>query len=109
MKICMHILQTTLRFPPNPAATAEAVSFIRSLLCDVSERLTYPEIRAHPFMACVDWDMVDSGSVPVDIPTVLPERTEPAVAPPRQPLRVMTTGQQSRARTPPPPPRRVFT
>lgn len=97
--------QTTLRFPPNAAVTEDALSFMKSLLCDVKERRDYAQIRRHAFLSSIDWAVIDDSSIPTDIPDQLEPRKSRAVAPPRQPMRVLST-QVSRPRAPPP--KRVF-
>lgn len=85
----------------------DAISFVRGLLCDVSERLTYDEIRAHPFISRVDWALVNDITCPVDFPAQLPLRTTPAVPPLRTRPATPSPAQGSRPR--PPPPKRLFT
>lgn len=44
-----------LVFPPNRGVPDAAVSFMKRLMCDPKDRMTFDEIRAHPFFEGVDW------------------------------------------------------
>jgi protein-serine/threonine kinase len=53
-----------LNFPAVPKLSAEAVDFIQKLLTDSDSRLTFQEIRDHPFFAGFNWDDLETTQAP---------------------------------------------
>ena len=88
---CQKILRwkQCLHFPQECNLEANAIDFIRSLLCEPENRLTYEQIKIHPFFKGIDWDDIRSMpaifkpqlSSPTDtsyFPTFTPEQKEEA-------------------------------
>lgn len=46
----------TLVFPPEVTIQPEALDLIKRLVCDRKDRLTWAQIKAHPFFDPIDWD-----------------------------------------------------
>jgi serine/threonine kinase 38 len=44
-----------LIFPPNRGVPDAAISFMKRLLCDAKDRMTFEDIKTHPFFEGVDW------------------------------------------------------
>ena len=48
----------SLCFPSIPVVSSEAISLIKGLLTHADERLTFEQIKAHPFFTGIDWDTI---------------------------------------------------
>lgn len=55
----------TLKFPPEANLSMAAEDLIRRLVCDVSDRLSFDEIRSHPFFTGVEWDGLHASKPPI--------------------------------------------
>ena len=85
----------TLTFPPEARLSAEAISLIRGLIRDRSERLAMGEIKAHPFFASTDWGRLREATPPhtpqvrsaPQAPRLKPRASSPAPQAPRLKLR----------------------
>jgi len=53
--------KTYFRWPDSPDISQEAKDFIKGLICDVDVRLSYEQIRGHPFMKSIDWSSLERG------------------------------------------------
>lgn len=53
-----------LNFPANPPVSTEAISLMRGLMTDSDHRLTFEEIKQHPFFYGVDWDSLMTSESP---------------------------------------------
>eukprot|EP00118_Oscarella_pearsei_P018663 m.192086 g.192086 ORF g.192086 m.192086 type:complete len:679 (+) comp39463_c0_seq4:228-2264(+) len=61
-------------FEPPWQMSTEMKDFVSNLLCkEPNERLGTMEIRSHPFLECIDWDMVEDGRL---IPPFFPKALE---------------------------------
>ena len=69
-EIVMHTCQKILRwreylhFPQECNLDDDAVDLIRRLLCEPEQRLTYDQIKEHPFFHGLDWDSIRSLPAP---------------------------------------------
>jgi serine/threonine kinase 38 len=61
--------QSTLQFPPDRNISSEAKDLISKLLCDVSERLSFEDLKMHPFFKTINWDSIKLSDAPI-IPRV---------------------------------------
>ncbi|KAG2470873.1 CTRO kinase, partial [Polypterus senegalus] len=79
-----------LKFPDESKVSTEFMDLMQSLLCGISERLTYEGLCCHAFFASVDWNNIRQ-SVPPFVPTLHaeddtsnfdePQKTTKTVAP----------------------------
>lgn len=71
IETCRKIVnwKKTLKFPREANLSFEAEDLIRRLVCDVKDRLTFEEIKKHPFFRGVDWDHIHDMTPPI-IPEV---------------------------------------
>jgi serine/threonine kinase 38 len=55
--MCLKITnwRSYLQFPPNRGVPDSAVDFMKRLLCDPQDRMSFDAIKAHPFFEGVDW------------------------------------------------------
>jgi serine/threonine protein kinase len=53
-----------LSFPTVPKLSEDIVDFIRKLLTDADQRMTFEQIRAHPFFAGFDWEHLEDATAP---------------------------------------------
>eukprot|EP01063_Lacrimia_lanifica_P008989 TRINITY_DN1603_c0_g3_i1.p1 TRINITY_DN1603_c0_g3~~TRINITY_DN1603_c0_g3_i1.p1 ORF type:complete len:477 (+),score=204.85 TRINITY_DN1603_c0_g3_i1:140-1570(+) len=62
MQTCQKILRWKdfLHFPKECVLPPAAENLIRRLLCEPEKRLTYDQIKAHPFFQGLDWDRIRS-------------------------------------------------
>ena len=62
MQTCQKILRWReyLHFPPECNLSVHAQDLITRLLCEPEKRLTYEQIKSHPFFAELDWENVRS-------------------------------------------------
>jgi len=58
MSTCRKIItwKKTLTFPTEANLSRNAEDLLRKLICESSRRLTFKEIKAHPFFQGLDWD-----------------------------------------------------
>jgi len=58
MTTCRKIVnwKKTLVFPPESKLSPEATDLINRLICDAPRRLTFDQMKAHPFFHGVNWD-----------------------------------------------------
>lgn len=56
--------EQSLIFPPTPYVSTEAISLMRGLLTDADHRLTFEEIKQHPFFSGLDWDNLNKSESP---------------------------------------------
>lgn len=95
-------MQESLRYPDDANVPSDAVAFMSALLCNADDRLGFDGIRAHPFMARIDWGLVTDDSRPVDYKLTLTARTTPAAPPPREVVKPSLPMASNRPRPPPP-------
>jgi serine/threonine kinase 38 len=60
----------SLEFPNDVELSDNAVSLIKSLICDKADRLDYDGIKHHPFFAGVNWDDLIGTTTPPIVPQV---------------------------------------
>jgi serine/threonine kinase 38 len=60
----------SLEFPNDVELSDNAVSLIKSLICDKTDRLDYEGIKHHPFFAGVNWDDLIGTTTPPIVPQV---------------------------------------
>eukprot|EP00760_Papus_ankaliazontas_P032199 PhM_4_TR5683/c0_g1_i1/m.73915/K08790/STK38, NDR; serine/threonine kinase 38 len=62
LQMCHRIVRWRefLVFPERSHIPTECVSLMQGLLCDASDRLTFPEIQSHAFFASVHWENLRS-------------------------------------------------
>jgi serine/threonine kinase 38 len=60
----------TLEFPSDVEIPPHAISLIKSLVCDKSDRLDFERIKTHPFFAGVDWNNLHGSLRPPIVPEV---------------------------------------
>lgn len=74
MATCRKIVnwKKTLVFPDEANLSNEARDLIHKLICDSSKRLTFEQMKVHPFFAGIDWNNVRSVKAPI-IPVVTSE------------------------------------
>jgi len=58
MSTCRKIVnwKKTLVFPDEAKLSREAVDLINRMICDAPKRITFEQLKAHPFFRGVDWD-----------------------------------------------------
>jgi serine/threonine kinase 38 len=62
--------KTYLEFPMGggaPTLSAAAIDVIRRLLSDAKDRITFPQLQAHPFFQGVDWSNIRNATAPFQI------------------------------------------
>lgn len=71
MSTCRKIVnwRRTLVFPDDANLSPQAEDLIRRMICDASQRLTFDQIKRHPFFRGVDWDNIRStrAAIPVTL------------------------------------------
>eukprot|EP00455_Lapot_gusevi_P047714 TRINITY_DN6498_c0_g1_i9.p1 TRINITY_DN6498_c0_g1~~TRINITY_DN6498_c0_g1_i9.p1 ORF type:complete len:147 (+),score=52.66 TRINITY_DN6498_c0_g1_i9:124-564(+) len=74
MTTCRKIVnwRRYLKFPDEANLSDEAMDLIRRLICDAQDRLTFEEIKAHPFFRNIDWDGIRNTESPI-VPEVTSE------------------------------------
>ncbi len=74
MGTCRKIVnwKKTLVFPEEAKLSPEARDLITKLICDASKRLTFEQIKSHPFFRAIDWDNARAMRGPI-VPTVTSE------------------------------------
>jgi len=62
MTTCRKIVnwKKTLVFPPESKLSPEATDLINRLICDAPRRLTFDQMKAHPYFAGMNWDSLRS-------------------------------------------------
>ena len=67
MSTCRKIVnwKKTLVFPDEAKLSADAKDIISRMITDSSKRLTFDQIKAHPFFRSVDWDNVRRQRAPI--------------------------------------------
>lgn len=57
LQTCRKIVnyQRTLKIPPEAGISRESKDIIFKLICSSKRRLTFPQIRIHPFFRGIDW------------------------------------------------------
>jgi len=57
LQTCRKIVnyQRTLKIPPEAGLSRESKDIIFKLICSAKRRLTFPQIRIHPFFRGIDW------------------------------------------------------
>jgi serine/threonine protein kinase len=53
-----------LNFPSVPKLSPQAIDFIQRLLTDAEERMTFEQVKQHPFFAGFDWNSLEKGDGP---------------------------------------------
>lgn len=56
--------EESLIFPPTPVVSKEAIALMRGLLTDSENRMTFEEIKQHPFFPGIDWDDLHDSDSP---------------------------------------------
>lgn len=71
---CSKIInfKKTLQFPPEANLSRAARDLLGSLICDREHRLSFDEIKAHPFFAGLNWPAIRTSPAPY-LPTVTSE------------------------------------
>lgn len=71
MQTCRKIVnwRRTLTFPPEAGLSPEAEDLMRRMICGVDERLTFEQIKMHPFFSPIDWDKLSDMQPPI-VPNV---------------------------------------
>jgi len=71
MSTCRKIVnwKKTLVFPDEAKLSTEARDLITTMICDSSKRLTFEQIKAHPFFKPINWDSIRKMKSPI-VPTV---------------------------------------
>lgn len=74
MSTCRKIVnwKKTLVFPDEAKLSPEGRDLIQRMVCDSSKRLTFEQLRAHPFFRGLDWDNIRRSKAPI-IPQVTSE------------------------------------
>lgn len=57
----------TLVFPEEAKLGIKAKDLIQRLICDVKNRLTFADIKVHPFFADVDWDDIRNTKAAIEV------------------------------------------
>jgi len=67
MQTCRKIVnwKRTLVFPPEAGLSPEAEDLMRKLICNYEDRLTFEEIKKHPFFKKVDWEGMHKHKSPI--------------------------------------------
>jgi len=62
MSTCRKIVnwKKTLVFPDEAKLSKEAIDLINRMICDAPKRITWEQLKAHPFFRGVDWDNLRS-------------------------------------------------
>ena len=70
MATCRKIVnwRQTFVLPDEVNISAEAEDLLRGLVCDAPNRLTWDQIRAHPFFRGMNWDAIRA-----NVPPIVPE------------------------------------
>ncbi len=71
MATCRKIVnwRKTLQFPDDVKLSPEAKDLVTKLICDNTKRLSFAQIKAHPFFANFNWDDARTHKSPI-IPVV---------------------------------------
>ena len=71
MSTCRKIVnwKKTLVFPDEAKLSADAKDIIQRMITDSSRRLTFEQIKAHPFFKNIDWENIRRSKAPI-IPKV---------------------------------------
>eukprot|EP00475_Leptophrys_vorax_P000765 TRINITY_DN1041_c0_g1_i1.p1 TRINITY_DN1041_c0_g1~~TRINITY_DN1041_c0_g1_i1.p1 ORF type:complete len:391 (+),score=101.63 TRINITY_DN1041_c0_g1_i1:127-1299(+) len=71
MQTCRKIVnwKRTLAFPAEACLSPEAEDLMRKMICGHDERMTFDQIRIHPFFASIDWDKLQEMEPPI-VPNV---------------------------------------
>ena len=58
---CLCCIQSSLAFSEEVTTSGEVQSLIKSLLTDPTERLSFNDLKIHPFFSSVNWEHLLSG------------------------------------------------
>ena len=74
MSTCRKIVnwKKTLVFPDEAKLTPDSRDLIQRMVCDSSKRLTFEQLKQHPFFRGLNWDTVRSMKAPI-VPNVTSE------------------------------------
>lgn len=74
MSTCRKIVnwKKTLVFPEEAKLSPEARDLITRMVCDAHKRLSFAELKAHPFFRGMNWDTIRQSRAPI-VPTVTSE------------------------------------
>jgi len=74
MQTCRKIVnwKRTLAFPGEAGLSSEAEDLMRKIICGHDERLTFDQIKSHPFFASIDWEKLQDMEPPI-VPNVKSE------------------------------------
>jgi serine/threonine kinase 38 len=61
--------KTNMQFPSEKVVSSEAKDLISKLLCDVPHRITFEQLKEHPFFKNINWESIKSTDAPI-IPRV---------------------------------------
>jgi len=69
MSTCKQIInyRKTLKFPEESNLSVNAISLLKGLICDASQRFTFAQIKAHPFFNGFNWDNVRTTIAPIEV------------------------------------------
>src|ERR1700676_3443625 len=67
MATCRKIVnwKKTLHFPDEAKLTPEARDLIQRMVCDANKRITFEEMKQHPFFKGINWDTIRSTKAPI--------------------------------------------
>lgn len=67
MATCRKIVnwKKTLHFPDEAKLTPESKDLIQRMVCDANKRITFEEMKVHPFFRGVNWDSIRSTKAPI--------------------------------------------
>ena len=67
MSTCRKIVnwKKTLVFPAETKLSPEAKDLITKMICDASSRITFEQMKKHPFFKGIDWDHLRSAKAPI--------------------------------------------
>ena len=67
MSTCRQIInfRKTLKFPDDANLSPAATDLLKGLICEVNQRLTFAQIKAHRFFQGVDWGAIRNSRAPL--------------------------------------------
>jgi serine/threonine kinase 38 len=67
MDTCRKIVnwKRTLKFPEEARLSVKAKDLMERLICDAKHRLSFEQLKAHPFFNGIDWDNIRKGKAAI--------------------------------------------